>query len=212
MQISLSDSGKRFNREWIFRNLNYQFISGRSYAITGPNGSGKSTLLQVIAGSIVASEGRITYEHQGKNIEPDQIFRKVAIAAPYLELIEEMTLAEFLTFHKKFNQLLSATNIEEIIWRVGLEKAADKQIRYFSSGMKQRVKLAQAFFTDTPCLLLDEPCTNLDADGINTYHQLVEEFSRDRLVIVSSNEEQEYGFCDETLKMGRPTVGSLSAG
>ena len=201
MQISLSDTGKRFNREWIFRNVNYEFVSGKSYAITGPNGSGKSTLLQVIAGSIAASEGKIDYQVRGKTVEPEKVFRHVAIAAPYEEVVEEMTLTEFIQFHKKFKPLLAGFAISEVINRVGLRIAATKQIRYFSSGMKQRVKLAQAFFSDTPCLLLDEPCTNLDTEGIAMYQRLIADFAGDRLVIVSSNDPQEYGFCEQELSI-----------
>jgi ABC-type multidrug transport system ATPase subunit len=201
MQISLSDTGKRFNREWIFRNLNYQFISGKSYAITGPNGSGKSTLLQVIAGSVAASEGKISYELDGKAIEPENVFRQVSIAAPYEEVVEEMTLTEFLEFHRKFKPFLNGFHVADIIGSVGLNASASKQIRYFSSGMKQRVKLAQAFFSNTACLLLDEPCTNLDVEGIATYQGLINDFAFNRLVIVSSNDPQEYGFCKEQLSI-----------
>jgi ABC-type multidrug transport system ATPase subunit len=201
MQISLSDTGKRFNREWIFRNLNYQFVSGKGYAITGPNGSGKSTLLQVIAGSVAASEGNIAYQLDGKVIEQEKVFRQVSIAAPYEEVVEEMTLTEFLDFHRKFKPLLNGFRVPDIIAAVGLTVAAGKQIRYFSSGMKQRVKLAQAFFSDTPCLLLDEPCTNLDVEGIAMYQQLINDFAGNRLVIVSSNDPQEYGFCEAQISI-----------
>jgi ABC-type multidrug transport system ATPase subunit len=203
MQISLSETGKRFNKEWIFRKLSYQFNSGKSYAITGPNGSGKSTLLQVIGGAVAASEGKIIYENGNKMIDPENIFRHLSIAAPYQELIEEMTLSEFLEFHKKFKPFISGKTVREIISTVQLEHAAEKQIRNYSSGMKQRAKLAQAFFSDTSVLLLDEPCTNLDEAGIALYHRLIGEYTNDRLVIVSSNELQEYGFCDERIGMGR---------
>lgn len=205
MQILLSETGKRFNRDWIFRNFSYQFNTGKSYAITGPNGSGKSTLLQVIAGSVECSEGKVTYQNENKPIDNGQIFRQISIAAPYLELIEEMTLTEFLEFHRKFKPLVSGVTIAEIIEKTGLAMAAGKQMRYFSSGMKQRAKLAQAFFSDTPCLLLDEPCTNLDEEGIALYHRLIEVHSAGRLVIVSSNERQEYGFCEEEIDMRRQT-------
>jgi len=199
MQISLSDAGKRFNRDWIFRRLSYQFISGKSYAITGPNGSGKSTLLQIIAGSVSASQGTVAYETGGKKVDPENAFTYISIAAPYQELIEEMTLKEFLHFHNVFKPLLQDTSVEDVINEVGLMNAAEKQIRYFSSGMKQRVKLAQAVFSQTPCLLLDEPCTNLDEAGIRLYQQLIDKYTRHRLVIVSSNDLQEYGFCEERL-------------
>ncbi|MBA4167095.1 MAG: ATP-binding cassette domain-containing protein [Chitinophagaceae bacterium] len=202
MQILLSDTGKRFNRDWIFRKLSYEFISGDSYAITGPNGSGKSTLLQVIAGAVASSEGSITFRAGGKAIEGEKIFRYISIATPSQELIEEMTLLEFLHFHKKFKPLLPSITVEDIISIISLEKSAHKQIRYYSSGMKQRVKLAQAVFSDTPCILFDEPCTNLDETGIAMYHSLVNDYCLDRIVIVSSNDRQEYSFCRKCIIMG----------
>lgn len=201
MQILLSETGKRFNRDWVFRNFTYQFHSSGTYAITGPNGSGKSTLLQVIAGAVVPSEGNVIYKTD-KDVEADNVFRHLSVAAPYQELIEEMTLSEFLHFHKKFKPLLDNISVPDITSMINLEASVNKQIRYFSSGMKQRVKLAQAFFSDTPVLLLDEPCTNLDEDGIQLYHRLIEQFTTNRLVIVSSNDTGEYGFCREKIYMG----------
>jgi ABC-type multidrug transport system ATPase subunit len=201
MQISLSEAGKRFNRDWIFRKISYDFSSGNSYAITGPNGSGKSTLLQVIAGAMVTSEGQVSYKISGKKMDGEQVYKLLSIAAPYQELIEEMTLTEFLLFHGKFKPLLAGFTVARAIREVNLSSASNRQIRYFSSGMKQRAKLAQAFFSDVPCLLLDEPCTNLDVEGIALYHRLVEQYTRDRLVIVSSNDVQEYGFCTEEIRM-----------
>ena len=194
MKISLTNAGKRFNRDWIFRNLSFEFTEGNAYAITGPNGSGKSTLLQVIGGSMVVSEGKVNYE-----VPEDQFFRHMSITAPYLELIEEMTAQEFLSFHAQFKPLI--ISIQTILEKVGLEKAAHKQVRYFSSGMKQRLKLAQAIFSKVPCVLLDEPCTNLDAEGIALYQKLVAEYGGERLLIVSSNDEQEYGFCKNRLNI-----------
>ncbi|HQU56137.1 MAG TPA: ABC transporter ATP-binding protein, partial [Chitinophagaceae bacterium] len=92
MTISLSDAGKRYNREWIFRHFNYQFDAGKTYAITGANGSGKSTLLQVINGSMYANEGKINYTIDGKKCPAETVYKTISICAPYLELIEEMTL------------------------------------------------------------------------------------------------------------------------
>jgi ABC-type multidrug transport system ATPase subunit len=199
MTISLSDAGKRFNREWIFRHLTYTFDQGRSYAIIGPNGSGKSTLLQVLGGSMMLSEGNIQYATGNKQYSSEEIYKHVSICAPYLEVMEEMTLKEFLDFHHGFKPFLPGQTIDSIISTVGLEKAANKQIRYYSSGMKQRVKLAQCIFSDTQIVLLDEPCTNLDLEGIDLYHQLIKEFCNGRLVIVSSNDTVEYDFCNHQL-------------
>jgi ABC-type multidrug transport system ATPase subunit len=257
MKITLTNAGKRFNRDWIFRNINYEFQSPLAYAIIGPNGSGKSTLLQIIGGAVGLSEGNIDYSmtdgrwsmvgekgasnekiyeystrdnsrasaqppsvishrpsasayepssgHRASTIDhrvpAENIFQSLSLAAPYLELIEEMTLKEFLEFHNRFKPLLEEISIQKIIDSVQLGPAANKQIRYFSSGMKQRIKLAQAIFSRTPLLLLDEPCTNLDEDGISIYLKLIERYGEDRLIIVSSNDRQEYSFCKQTLDL-----------
>ena len=201
MKILLSDAGKRYNREWIFRHLNYEFNTGNAYAITGNNGSGKSTLMQVIAGAVQHSEGTIDFLGDGKSIEEEQHHQNISLAAPYLELPEEMTLIEFLSFHQSFKPFLSSVNNSFIIDELGLKHAAHKQIRYYSSGMKQRVKLAQAIFSDVSVVLLDEPTTNLDAEGIALYHRLINNHCLKRLVIVSSNDEQEYHFCKEKISI-----------
>jgi ABC-type multidrug transport system ATPase subunit len=205
MQITLTNTGKRFNREWIFRHCSYTFTSGKSYAITGPNGSGKSTLLQVIAGATLHNEGTIEYQatdNRQRTTDEVHHYKSISIAAPYLELIEEMTAKEMLTFHSKFKPLIQSLSIEEMLKIVGLENAVNKQLRYFSSGMKQRLKLAQAFFSNTSVLLLDEPTTNLDADGIALYQTLISNYTKDKLVIVSSNVKDEYSFCEEVIEIG----------
>lgn len=199
MQIILNNIGKRFNREWIFRNLDYTFTAPKKYAITGSNGSGKSTLLQVIAGAVTHNEGNIQYLVSNTQYSIEEHFQHISIAAPYLELIEEMTANELLDFHASFKPL-SITK-QQALKTVGLEKAADKQIRYYSSGMKQRLKLAQAFFSNTPVLLLDEPTTNLDTEGIELYQMLIKNYTQEKLVIISSNDKEEYGFCEEVVSI-----------
>src|SRR3954466_13949148 len=205
MLIQLHNAGKRFNRDWIFRNLDTSFSSGTAYAITGPNGSGKSTLLQVIAAALQTNEGKIDWQLKAQNglqaISEEEVHSHMAICAPYLEVIEEMTATEFLKFHGSFKPFLPQVSIAEIINIVGLQKAANKQIRFYSSGMKQRIKLAQAIFADVPVLLLDEPCTNLDTSGYELYHQLIDTFCRHKLIVVSSNDINEYDFCTERISI-----------
>ncbi len=200
MKITLQNLGKRYNREWIFRHIEYEFIVGKKYVITGSNGSGKSTLLQVIAGSLMHNEGSVEM-HSGQLLPNEQHYQHISIATPYLELIEEMTALEMLSFHSTFKQLILPA--AEILQIVNLQASANKQIRYYSSGMKQRLKLALAFFSKTPILLLDEPTTNLDEDGIALYHQLIKNYTTNKLVIVCSNDKQEYSFCEEVLEVGR---------
>ena len=146
------------------------------------------------------TEGKIAYYNLDG--EPRaEFFPFLSIAAPYLETIEEMTANEFFRFHHQFKPIMSGMTFSHILERVGLKDAADKQIRYYSSGMKQRLKLAQAFFSDTPILLLDEPTTNLDGSGIAMYHELIRDFAGERLLIISSNDPMEYSFCQTVLDM-----------
>jgi ABC-type multidrug transport system ATPase subunit len=199
MTILLSNAGKRFNREWIFRRADLQFHSSIAYAITGPNGSGKSTLLQSIGSILQLSEGKIEYAMSNTQLANEKLYQNISFCAPYLDVIEEMNLTEFLEFHQQFKPFLPGIGVQEVISILGLEAASQKLIRNYSSGMKQRVKLAQAILSDTAVVLLDEPCSNLDAAGISLYHSLIEKYCKERLVIVSSNDEVEYRFCKEII-------------
>ncbi|GAB2701818.1 ABC transporter ATP-binding protein [Mucilaginibacter koreensis] len=199
LTISLQNTGRRYNREWIFRGVDYQFQSGESYAILGPNGSGKSTLLQVLNGSLSPSEGAIAYTLNQAPLPVEAVYQHLSIAAPYLEVLEEFTLTEMIDFHFQFKTIRPEITKKQIIELLGLHSSRHKAVRYFSSGMKQRLKLALAFCADTPLLVLDEPTSNLDNQGVDWYHQLVTQFSAGRLTLVGSNQEHEYSFCRHQL-------------
>ncbi len=199
MRIVLENIEKKFNKDILFTSVNLIFELNNKYALIGANGSGKSTLLQIISSYLSPNKGSISYVIKNKKIEADQLFQYISIAAPYLELIEEMTLIEFLEYHFSFKK--NKIGIHEMISLVNLDEAKNKPIEKFSSGMKQRVKLLQAFMSDTPILLLDEPCSNLDQDGINLYHQLMEKYTDNRIVIVASNEQQEIAQCNTHIRI-----------
>ncbi len=201
MKILLNNIGKKYNKQWIFKELSFCFDSGNSYAITGSNGSGKSTLIQSILGSIQLTTGNIEYHINNTIAEPDKSYQHFSFAAPYLELIEEMTLLEMMDFHQKFKPFYTTISPEAIIDIVGLHNAQQKQIVNFSSGMKQRLKLALAFFSDTKALLLDEPTSNLDTAGINMYQTLIEKYTANRTLLISSNDINEYRTCTHTINI-----------
>jgi ABC-type multidrug transport system ATPase subunit len=201
MKINLEHIGRRFNREWIFRDVNYVFETGTSYAILGANGAGKSTILQLISGSLSSSEGVISYSKEGALLNPELVFKHLSMAAPYLELIEEFTLNELIDFHFQFKKYRSGLDRLQLIELMGLKRSEFKAIKHFSSGMKQRVKLALAFCSDTEMILLDEPASNLDQQGLEWYLSLVKEFSADRMLIICSNQIQEYSFCKNQLNI-----------
>jgi ABC-type multidrug transport system ATPase subunit len=196
IDIKVNGLGKRFNRQWIFRNLSYEFSPGNSYAITGQNGSGKSTFLQIVAGLMEKSEGKVLFEVNGKEIPGEKQYRYLSFSAPYIELIEEFTLIEFFDFHFSMKPILHGWTIDEVIEKVALWDARKKQIRQYSSGMKQRAKLGQAFFSNVPLLLLDEPTANFDIQGVALYKDLLKELSQDRIILICSNEEKEIETCN----------------
>lgn len=201
MKISLQNIGRRFNRDWIFRGIDFEFEQGHSYAILGPNGSGKSTLVQVIAASLSPSEGAVNHTLQGKKIAAEEVFSHLSFASPYLELVQDFSLDETIDFHFKFKNFLPGFNKQKVVELLGFEKYLHRQVKNYSSGMKQRVKLALAFCSDTPLLLLDEPTANLDIQGSEWYLDLIRQFSKDRLTIICSNQLHEYEFCEKRLNV-----------
>jgi ABC-type multidrug transport system ATPase subunit len=202
MEIILNQIGRRYNFNWIFKNINQEILHADKLVILGANGSGKSTLLQIISGAISASEGSILWYLHQKEISPEKVYQQLSIASPYLELIEDFTLLEHLKFHFSLKKTIQNLTVEEIIELSGLSSAANKKISYFSSGMKQRVKLLLAILSDTSLLLLDEPLSNLDKKAANWYSELIQQFTVNRTVIVSSNNiSQEFEFCNKSIQL-----------
>ncbi len=198
-QVRCQSLSKRFKAEWIFKDLDYTFEQGKAYALTGANGSGKSTLLQILAGSQLPSSGLITYSNQGKVIAHEDIFKNLALATPYLELIEEFTLEEHINFHFEFKAKNTGRSVKEMAEFMQLGHVLKKPIKYFSSGMKQRLKLGLCFCSETAILLLDEPTTNLDIKGIDWYLEMILKQIDQKMVIIASNQTVEYDFCKENL-------------
>jgi ABC-type multidrug transport system ATPase subunit len=199
MQIQATGLGKRFNRDWIFRNLTHTFQPGTATAILGPNGAGKSTLLNTLSGQLLPTDGTLAYTLKGREVAVEDIPAQLAYCAPYLELIEELTLTELLHFHTRFKPLQLGLTNKALIELLYLEKSRHKLVRDFSSGMKQRLKLGLALYSAAPLLLLDEPTTNLDRTGVAWYQEHIRATSAGRLVLVSSNVAEEYDFCQEQL-------------
>lgn len=195
MTIQLQNIGKRYRLEWIFRGLDASFQAGERWAILGPNGSGKSTLLKVLSGHLTPSKGSISFENQGVAIKEESVYKKISYAAPYIELIEEFTLEEALRFHAKLRPLLPGFTPASLYELLSLPRSRQKEIRFFSSGMKQRLKLVLAVCSDTPVLLLDEPATNLDVQGVEWYKNLISTYAAERLVVIASNDPHDAEFC-----------------
>lgn len=195
LKIQLHEASKRFQYEWIFKNLSLQLKQGDSLAITGGNGSGKSTLLKCLSGAIPFTSGKITFESEGRTIPESDWYQHLTISAPYLELPEEFSLLELIEFHFKFKKPLNQIQAKELIEILYLDQHLSKPVSQFSSGMKQRLKLGIALFSDVPLILLDEPTSNLDKKGIAWYLDLITKYQQGRTLLICSNEPREYEFC-----------------
>lgn len=202
VNITVDKAGKKFYKDWIFRDVDISLKADDSLAILGPNGSGKSTLLQMLAGIVTPSEGKITHSFDNRKLEPLQVFHYIGFASPYLELIEEFTLEEIVHTHFKFKKPVTNFSTADIIAITELDQSAGKVFKYFSSGMKQRVKLTLALLSDAPLILLDEPASNLDKSAVKWYRSLIEKYAGGKLIVVCSNHQpDEYDFCHQSFSL-----------
>lgn len=204
MTITLTHAGKSFGREVVFQGVDLTLAAGSRTAILGPNGSGKSTLLQVIGGAIMPTHGGITHRIGDRVVPQEEVYRHVSIAAPYLGLYEDLSLEQAIAFHARFKPLLPGFGVKEVARNAYLENALPKSVQHFSSGMKQRLKLALAILSDTPLLLLDEPTSNLDAEAIGWYRALLATHVGQRTLVIASNHlVQEHELCTERIDIVR---------
>ncbi len=192
MRIELEKASKRYRFDWIFSDLTFSFHQGKYYAVAGPNGSGKSTLLKVLSGQLTPSRGNIRYSNNEQTITRESVYQHISIAAPYVELIEEFSLGEMIDFHRQFKPFQNKRSTNELLKILELPKVKNREIRFFSSGMKQRVKLLLAILSQTTILLLDEPTTNLDQQGIQWYEHIMEQFAQNKIVIIASNVDRDF--------------------
>lgn len=198
MRIVGDSLGKKYNTNWIFRDLSFEIENGQSLALIGPNGSGKSTLLQIISSALTPSKGQISYFKSDLDVNQDQAVAQINFSAPYIELAEELTLIEHLKFHQNFKPPL--LELDDIIEQMGYPDARNKPVLEFSSGMKQRLKLALTFYFDGEILALDEPTSNLDSKGIEWYQSLVSG-EKKRTILIASNQRYEYEFCKKQIDL-----------
>ena len=202
VSIQLDNISKKYVNEWIFKNVSLSISPSQKLVVLGSNGSGKSTLLQTIASFLIPSKGELTWKNATEKIEDEQIYKHLSMASPYMELIEDFTLTESIEHQKKFKPFLNNFSSKEIIDLMQLQHASEKYLKNYSSGMRQRVKLGLAILADCPVLLLDEPCTNLDAKSIAWYQGLIKQFALQKTVIVCSNTvKEEYAFCDTSFEI-----------
>ena len=201
MKIICEAVYKRYTYNWIIQNLSTTFEGEKIYGISGPNGSGKSTFLSLLSGFLTPSQGSIKYVHEGKEIKRDDIYQQLSISAPYIDLIEEYTVSELLAMYRKLKPLQDNVSTAEFLTLSYLGDDRNKPIKYFSSGMRQRVHLLLAIKTDCPLLLLDEPSSFLDDRAREWVYQMIKEHCQNKLVIMASNDRLDLEHCDEVVDL-----------
>lgn len=203
MQISLCNISISYYQKKILKNINFVFESGKTYALIGSNGSGKSSLVKVIAGVLNPKNGTVKYHNKETSveIERDDLVAKIAWVAPYINLYEEFSAEEIYKFQSNFKK--PKFNLEYFLEETDLKTHRDKRVKYYSSGMKQRLKLALALFFETQLLILDEPTINLDQKYQKWYLDKLTELAKnsDTTIIIASNVPEEYALATELLKV-----------
>lgn len=200
--IQVTNAGKKFGREWIFRKVDLEIKPAEKVVILGLNGSGKSTLLQAMTGYLTLNEGSVAYSNNQQKTEDEQQYKLISLASPYLELVEDFTLQEQIEHAHIYKPFLNNLSIAQVIELSGLAAHKDKYIKLFSSGMRQRLKLTLAILADAPILFLDEPTTNLDATVIDWYKNMITTYAMHKTIIVCSNSiKDEYAFCERIITM-----------
>ncbi len=185
--VTCEDVGKQYQYKWVLQWFDHTFLAGKNYVIAGKNGSGKSTLLRILSSYLTPCKGTIAWHHDRKKLETDNVYLLTSITGPYVELPEELTLSELMQFTGHFKKSPPGLSLKEILEIAELEEFAEEPVKNFSSGMKQRVRLATAIIPESGLLLLDEPCTNLDAGARSWYRKILHKYSQHKTVIVASN-------------------------
>ena len=206
-KIELKDCGKSFNRQWLFRNLSLNLETGESWAVTGKNGAGKSTFMLMLASQLLPTEGSIERKNNNGNIPLEQAFSTCSLASPAMELPDEFSATDLFRLQEKVKPFRMVNAAVEFAEMAGFNQSTmNKALGFYSSGMKQRLKLALAVFSDTPLLLLDEPLTNLDKTGEYFFQSLIEKHTSNRLVVVAGNREEEFSFCQKKIQIASALI------
>jgi heme exporter protein A len=202
VSLQAVDITKTFSRRNVFSGVNVSVAQSQTLAIIGRNGSGKSTLVKILAGVLSATSGNVIITLDGRTIERTEVFNHIGFVAPYLQLYDEFTALENLMLFKRLRGTAGADNaVHELLKRVGLYSRRDDIVRTFSSGMKQRLKYAFALLHRPPVLILDEPRTNLDSEGIDVVYALIDEQRARGLTIIASNDREDTELCDSAVNL-----------
>jgi ABC-type multidrug transport system ATPase subunit len=194
--LQLKELKKSFGSKTVFENLDLEHTQG-TLGISGPNGSGKSTLLQCLGGLLSPTKGSITWKEQSQMVSSKEIQERLGYAAPYINLYDELSCRENLSFLSRVRPKKYEDNIEKWLQKTALSAVADQPFGKLSTGQRQRLRLASALFHQPDILLLDEPGSNLDSAGETLITEIAQHFDQSgKLLVIASNSNRELALCD----------------
>lgn len=198
ISISFTDLAKRYDMRVVFKGISGEAGPGEVLVLTGPNGSGKSTLMAILCGLLRPTRGEVRYNREGGEELPREVWgRHLGVVAPSMAVYEELTAMENLRFYARIRGLgKDDADHAELLEKVGLEPRRKTPVRGFSTGMAQRLKIAQALLHEPAVLFLDEPGSNLDPSGQDWLEAHVETLAGDGTTIVlatNDRREMEWG-------------------
>lgn len=199
VSITSEKAEKKFSNALLFRNISFSLVTGDSFYITGPNGSGKSTFLQILAGIQRPTSGNIIY-HSGSTVVEREDYRNYyGFTGPQVNPYDMLTAIENLQFTQ--TETVDKNLIDSYLEKFGLYRHRNKAVKYYSSGMKQRLRLIHAVINDSPILMFDEPCSNLDSAGRDIFYKTLEEIKFNKLIIIATNESDDINLCSKGINL-----------
>jgi heme exporter protein A len=200
--VEANELNKTFGRRLIFNGINFKYDESGVFGISGPNGSGKSTLVKIIAGLISPTKGRIIHKNSEDEIIPEKLHNHIGFVSPYLVLYEEFTAWENLNIFSKIREInLDKDYAKDLLNRFLLYNRRDDLVKTYSSGMKQRMKFIFALIHNPELLVFDEPTSNLDDEGKNSVYEIIEDKSKESIIIIASNDKADLDLCPEILDL-----------
>ncbi|MFH1177296.1 MAG: ABC transporter ATP-binding protein [Acidobacteriota bacterium] len=203
IRVEFTRLGKRFGSLSVLAGISGTLEPGRVMIVAGPNGSGKSTLLNILAGLVRPSRGEVSFLDGGDKVPRSRWFSLLGVAAPDMAVYEELSAIENLHFFARVRGVPAETGrLSGLLERLGLSRRDQtRPVATYSSGMKQRVKLAQAVIHEPEVLLLDEPSSNLDAAGHAAVAELVADFRGRAALAVATNDPREMAWGDAKIEL-----------
>ncbi|HLT94709.1 MAG TPA: ATP-binding cassette domain-containing protein [Membranihabitans sp.] len=201
VSIEATELGKDYNLQQIFCHLSETFQAPQPIAVIGHNGSGKSTLLRVLSGMDSPTMGRVQWTVDGKALPAYRQYEYLSFCSPGFLFDHRFTVREIMRQYLAVKPMQNGLTADDLIAEIGFEKHHHKHADELSSGMNQRVRLVLTICAEAPVLFLDEPCSNLDQQGVEWYLDLISRYAHHKLVFVASNDEREYRFCTRQISM-----------